>query len=67
MATAMMHGVQDVAILVLRNPWPLLASAELALPEGRTDGEHVFLWFGDAEGGEHIVLPAIPLLEISEG
>jgi hypothetical protein len=38
--------VQDGVSEGTTNPWPPLASGEMAMPGTRTDGARVFLWYG---------------------
>jgi hypothetical protein len=57
---AVLSGVQDAIAEALRVEWPLLARGGMALPEARSDGRQVHLWFGE-KTAPAMVLPPIEL------
>jgi hypothetical protein len=65
MAIAMIGGVQDSVIRVLRERWPRLPTGDIALPDGRADSERVYLWYGTSEDRAVVTLRPIELHEIS--
>ncbi len=65
MAIAMLNGVQDGVIRLLRERWPRLPTGELVLPDGRADSERVYLWYGTSETRAVVTLVPIELREIS--
>ena len=65
MAIAMLGGVQDSVIGILRERWPVLPAGDLALPDGRTDSERVYLWYGEVEDRAALTLEPIEVRELS--
>lgn len=65
MAIAMLGGVQDSVVRILRERWPRLPTGDIALPEGRADSGHVYLWFGALENHAVLTLRPIDLRELS--
>src|ERR1051325_12255919 len=43
MAIAMLNVIQDMIVLILREPWPVDATGRLTLPNGRADAESIYL------------------------
>ena len=65
MAIAVLGGVQDSVIRIRRERWPRLPTGDIALPDGRTDSERVYLWFGTSENHAVLTLPPIDLRDLS--
>jgi hypothetical protein len=65
MAVAMLGGVQDSVVRILRERWPRLPTGDLTLPDGRADSERVYLWYGVSEDRAAVTLEPIELREIS--
>jgi hypothetical protein len=64
MAVAMLGGVQDGVIRFVRDSWPRLPTGNVALPEGRTDSERVYLWFGASQDRAVLTLRPIEIREV---
>jgi hypothetical protein len=58
-------SLQDDISEDLRTPWPSIDGRTMALPEVRSDGEWVHLWYGD-ERAPVLSLPAIRIAEITD-
>ena len=65
-SSAVVNGIQDVVARTLTEQWPLLPGAEMAIAHARTDGEHIYIWFGDLEAPA-LVLPPIDISELENG
>ncbi len=61
---AMLSGVQDVVTEVSRQPWPRAERGGMALPNVRSDGTRVHLWYGDDERAPVIRFPPIAIAEV---
>jgi hypothetical protein len=64
MAVAMLGGVQDGVIRILRDPWPRLPTGNVALPDGHADSERVYLWFGASQDRAVLTLRPIEIGEV---
>lgn len=62
---AILDGVQDAVTRELREPWPNKGGTT-ALPNARSDGRRVHLWFGD-EQSPSLGLPPIEIAEVEHG
>jgi len=62
-ARALLGSVQDVVAVALREPWPRLASGEMALPDARADAARVHLWYGP---DEHLAALSLEPLSLAE-
>jgi hypothetical protein len=60
---SILNGVQDCVAEELAEPWPQV-SGKMAQPNARTDGERVYLWYGDVERFPVISLAPIRLAEL---
>jgi len=65
MAIAMRGGVQYSIVRILRERWPRLPTGDIALPDGRADSGHVYLWFGALENHAVLTLRPLDLHELS--
>ncbi len=63
-ARAVLSGIQDDVAEYLTTPWPSSPSAEMAMPDVRTDSRYLYMWYGSDEEGAVIRLRPIALEEI---
>jgi hypothetical protein len=43
---AVLDAVQDCIVEYLHEPWPRARDGALAMPGARSDGKHVYFWYG---------------------
>jgi hypothetical protein len=60
-AWGVLNAVQDFVAETLRTEWPVLATGGMALPDARTDGAYVYVWYGESEDRPAMSFDPIPL------
>lgn len=63
-ARGVLSSVQDAVAEATAEPWPVLPGGGMALPEARTDGERLYLWYGPDEAAPALSFPPIELGEV---
>ena len=66
-AEQVLSSVQDGVAEWTTEWWPLLPGGGMALPGARTDGEHVYLWYGpdgEREAGAVLAFPPISVADL---
>lgn len=46
-SSAVVNRVQDIVAEASAQQWPVLRTGRMALPHTHTDGERVYIWFGE--------------------